>query len=132
MAIGSVTNIITKTTMPIHLPELDLANGKPSAVAKIFGRLHARSGTPVHHNSNKSSRARAVGESNELIITMSVIDVSTCEWLPVVVIIGVQVHRIFSGPVLDPIPSGVRRCPLTADCVHRFRGAQADHVPLLL
>src|SRR5213596_2577220 len=106
MAIGSVTNIITKTTMPIHLPELDLANGKPNAVAKIFGRLRACSRTPVHHNSNKSSRARALSESHELIITMSVIDVSTCKWLPVVVIIGVQVHRIFPRPVLDAIPFG--------------------------
>ena len=130
MAIGSVTNIITKTTMPIHLPELDLANHKPNAVANIVGRFRACSRTPVHHNSNKSSRARAVGESNELIIAMSVIDVSTCEWLPIVVIIGVQVHRIFSGPVLHPIPFGVRRCPMNADCVHRFRGAQVDHDPL--
>src|SRR6058998_376461 len=102
MAIGSVTNIITKTTMPIHLPELDLANGKSNAVAKIVGRLRACSRTPVHHNSNKSSRARALGESHELITAASIIDVSTCEWLPVVILIGMQVHRIVTGPVLDP------------------------------
>src|SRR5438552_16170622 len=101
MAIGSVSNIITKPTVAIDMPQLDLANRKPNAVANIVGRFRACSRTPVHHNSNKSSRARAVDESNELVITMRVIDVSTCEWLPVVVIIGVQVHRIFSGPVLD-------------------------------
>src|SRR5438094_6254624 len=132
MAIGSVTNIITKTTMPIHLPELDLANGKSNAVANIVGRLRTCSRTPVHHNSNKSSRARAVGESNELIIIMSVIDVSTCEWLPVVVIIGVQVHRIFSGPLLHPKPFGVRRYPMNTECVHRFRRTQVDHYLLLM
>ena len=130
MAIGSVTNIITKTTMPIHLPELDLANRKSNAVAKIVGRLPARSRTPVHHNSNKSSRARAVGESKELITAASVIDVSTCEWLPVVVIISVQVHRIFTGPILDAIPFGVRRRPMNTDCIHRFRSTQVDHDPL--
>src|SRR5437773_11954745 len=115
MAIGSVTNIITKTTMPIHLPELDLANHKPNAVANIVGRFRACSRTPVHHNSNKSSRARAVGESNELISTMSGIDVLTCERLPVAVISGVQVRRIVSGPVLDPLQFGVRRCPMNAN-----------------
>src|SRR5436190_994368 len=73
MAIGSVTNIITKTTMPIHLPELDLANRKSNAVAKIVGRLRARSRTPVHHNSNKPSSARALCESHELITAAIVI-----------------------------------------------------------
>ena len=52
-----------------------------------------------------------VNESSQLITATRVIDISMCERLPVVIVIGVQMHRIVSRPVFDSEFPGVRRAP---------------------
>ena len=41
-----------------------------------------------------------------------------------------QVHRVVSAPVLDPVLPGERRAPVNPNAVDRSRGAQIDHHPL--
>src|SRR4030095_14602494 len=71
-----------------------------------------------------------VSESSESIAAMSIIDICVFEWLPVVVIIGVQVHWIVTRPVFDAIPCGVRRYPMNTDGIDQLARAQIDHHPL--
>src|SRR6266478_214297 len=130
MSIGCVTNMIMKTIVAIDFPELDLANCKSKPVPNVVGRLSARSRTPVHHNSHESSLARALGDSDELISATSIIDVPRCEWLPVVLIIWMQVHRIVLRPVFDVVAFSVRRSPMNTDGVDRLCRAKIDHHPL--
>src|SRR5438128_2031901 len=130
MSIARVTNVITKTTMAIDFPELNFANRKSNAVANIVGRLRARSRTPVHHNSYESDPTWALGESNQFIATMCIIDSSVRERLPVVIIIGVQVHRIVTGPVFHSTMLCVRRAPMNTNGVNWLRRAKIDHDPL--
>ncbi len=61
---------------------------------------------------------------------MSIKDFSICEWLPGVIIVGVQMHRIVARPVLDTISCGVRGSPMNSDRVDRFWCAEIDHHPL--
>ena len=61
---------------------------------------------------------------------MSIIDFSIRERLPVVIIVGMQMHRIVAGPILDTILCSVRRSPMNSDRVHRFWRAEIDHHPL--
>src|SRR6266516_449279 len=130
MPMVRVTNVIMKTTMLIDVPDLDLANCKPEPVADVIGRLCAGPRAVVHHNSYESDPTWTVGESNEFIATVSVIDVSVPERLPVVLIICMQVHRIVPRPIFDAVPCGVRRSPMDANRVHRFGRAQIDYDPL--
>ncbi len=57
--------------------------------------------TPAHLDSHKLNRARTLCQSNQFTAAMSIIDFSICKRLPIVVIVGVQMHRIVARPVLD-------------------------------
>src|SRR5438552_9886613 len=97
--IGPVANVISKVSLFVDLAEVDFANGKPNAIANIVRGLRAGSRTPAHNDSHESSPTWALGDSNEFIAAMRVADISVREWLPIIVIIiGVQVHRIASRP----------------------------------
>src|SRR5438093_3808900 len=130
MAIGRVTDVIMEMTKRIYLTELNLTNRKSKLITNVIGRLCACSWTVAHDNAHKSDRTRTLGDSNRFIANASISDISMGERLPVVIIIGVQVHRIVARPIFDSILLGVRRTPMNADGVHRFRRTQVDHYPL--
>ena len=84
----------------------------------------------AHYDAHESDRTWTLSESNELIAAVSMINISMCEWLPVLIVIGVQMHWIVARPVLNPILCGVRRSPKNADGVDWFARAEIDHHPL--
>src|SRR5574338_393804 len=86
--------------------------------------------TPAHYNSHKPNEARPLAESNQFTAAMSIIHDSVCERVPVVIVVGLQMHRVAAWPVFDPISSGVRHSPMNPDGVNRFRCAEIDHHPL--
>src|SRR5439155_26344131 len=130
MPIARVTDVIMETTTRIDLTELNLTNRKSKLITNVFGRLCGCSWTVAHYDAHKSDRTRTLGDSNRFIATASISDISMGEQLPVVIIIGVHVHRIVARPIFDSILLGVRRPPMDADGVHRFRRTQVDHYPL--
>src|SRR5437588_10030580 len=101
MQIMHVTNTIMKTTALIEISEFDLANRKAKPIANVVRGLPAGARTVAHHDSHELNRSRALSESDEFILAVSVIYISSREWLPVVVIVRVQMHRIVSRPVFD-------------------------------
>src|SRR5690348_15270053 len=52
------------------------------------------------------------------------------KWLPVVIIIGMQMHRIVTRPVLNSVLLRVRRAPMDPDGVYLFWRAEIDDDPL--
>ena len=84
----------------------------------------------AHDDPHESSRTRALGEPNEFFAAASVINISLREDLPVVIVIGVQVHRIVTGPVFDFVLPGVRRAPMNPNGVHRLLRPRINHHPL--
>src|SRR5438128_372533 len=124
------TKVIMISTIAIALPRLALANCNPEQVADVIIRLCAGPRVVVHHNSYESDPTWTDGESNEFIATVSISDVSICERLPVVIIIGMQVHRIVPRPIFDAISCGVRASPMNANGVDWLARAEIDHDPL--
>src|SRR5436190_7100649 len=119
-----------KMILLVDLSKLDLANGEPAPVANVCRNLRAGSRTVIHYDAHESDRARSRGESNQSVTASNVINVSAFEWLPVVVIIFVQVHRIVTGPVFHFVLCGVRRAPMNPDGIDGLTPAQVDDHPL--
>src|SRR6266576_155179 len=130
MPIVPVTNTIVEMIAIIEISEFDLANRKPESVANVVRGSPAGSRTEGHHDSHELNASRAPGELDEFIPTVCVIYISLREWMPLVVIVRVQMHRIVSRPVFDPELPGVRGAPVNSNCVDRFRCAEIDHHPL--
>src|SRR5437762_8470378 len=114
MPIVPVTNTIVEMIAIIEISEFDLANRKPESVANVVRGSPARSRTVGHHDSHELNESRAPGELDEFIPTVCVIYISLREWLPVVVIVRVQMHRIVSRPVFDPELPRVRGAPVNS------------------
>src|SRR5437867_5819993 len=129
MPIMPVTNTIMKTTGLIEISEFDLANRKAKPIANVVEGLPAGSRTVAHHDSHELNRSRSFSEFNEFIPAVSVIYISSREWLPVV-IVRVQMHRIVSRPVLDSELPGIRCAPMNPNGVDRLSRAEIDHNPL--
>src|SRR5439155_20203132 len=55
-----------------------------------------------------------------------------CEWLPVVVVIGMQVHWVLALPGFYFVLLRVRRCPANANRVYRFSSTHINDHPLLV
>src|SRR5207245_5079179 len=127
--IRPVANVISKVFPFVDLAEVDFANGKPNAIANIVRGLRAGSRTPAHNDSHESSPTRALDDSNEFIAAVRIFDLSMREWLPLIIVIDMQVHRIVSGPVFDAISCGVRHRPMNPNSVYRLRRTQIDHRP---
>src|ERR1700758_974142 len=130
MPIVPVTNTIVKMIAIIEISEFDLANRKPESVANVVRGSPAGSRTAGHHDSHELNESRAPGEFDEFIPTGCVIYISLREWLPVVVIVRVQMHRIVSRPVFDPELPGIRCAPTNPNGVDRISRAEIDHHPL--
>src|SRR5215471_848998 len=86
--------------------------------------------TPAHQDPHELNRARTLCESNHFIAAVRILDVSMCEWLPVVVIVGLQMHRIIARPVFNAVVTGVRGSPVNANGIHWFALAKIDDHPL--
>src|SRR6266545_4819639 len=114
MSVGRMADIIVKTAVLLDFPELNLTNGKPQPVANVIRWLRAGSRTMAHYDAHESDRTWTLSESNELIAAVSMINISMCEWLP----------------VLNATLCGVRRCPKNADGVDWFARVEIDHHPL--
>src|SRR5437867_9184776 len=130
MPIVPVTNTIIKSTALIEISEFDVANRKAKPIANVVRGLPAGSRTVASHDSHELNRSRALSESDEFIRAVSVIYISSREWLPVVVIVRVRMHRIVSRPVFDSELPGVGRGPVNSNGVDRFCCAEIDHNPL--
>src|SRR5437667_11854373 len=130
MSVGRMADIIVKTAVLLDFPELNLTNGKPQPVANVIRWLRAGSRTMAHYDAHESDRTWTLSESNELIAAVSMINISMCEWLPVLIVIGVQMHWIVARPVLHLELLGIRQAPMNAHGVHRFARTEIDHHPL--
>src|SRR5205807_517900 len=130
MSVGRTVDIIVKTAVLLDFPEFNLTNGKPQPVANVIRWLRAGSRTMAHYDAHESDRTWTLSESNELIAAASMINISMCKWLPVLIVIGVQMHWIVARPVLNAILCGVRRSPKNADGVDWFACVEIDHYPL--
>src|SRR5438093_13004119 len=111
MSVGRTADVIVKTVVLLAFSGLMLTNGKPQPVAYVIRWLRAGSRTMAHYDAHESDRTWTLSESNELIAAVSMINISMCEWLPVLIVIGVQMHWIVARPVLNAILCVVRRFP---------------------
>src|SRR6266436_5283186 len=130
MPIVPVTNTIMKTTAIIEVSEFDLANRNSKPIANVVRGLPAGARTVAHHDSHELNRSQALSESDEFIPALSVIYISSRGWLPAVVIVRWQMHRIVSRPVFDSELLGIRCAPMNPNGVDRLSRAEIDHHPL--
>src|SRR5438093_10619049 len=126
MSVGRTADVIVKTVVLLDFPEFNLTNGKPQPVANVIRWLRAGSRTMAHYDAHESDRTWTLSESNELIAAVSMINISMCEWLPVLIVIGVQMHWIVALPVINAIQCCVRRCAKNADGVICFARVECD------
>src|ERR1051326_940929 len=94
MAIASTPNVIMKVIMFIDVAHLDLPNREAQPIANVVRRLRTRARAVAHEDSHELSGARTLSESNQFIAAVTVMNTSVREWLPVVVIVGVQMHWV--------------------------------------
>ena len=124
------TNMIMKMIVLIDVAEFDVANHKAEPVANIIWGLRAGSRAAAHYDAHESNRTRSLSEANEFVAAVTIFDVRMRERLPIVIVVGVQVHRILTGPVFNSVLLSVRRAPVNLDSVHRLLRAEIDHHPL--
>src|SRR5206468_10283134 len=98
MSVGRMADIIVKTAVLLDFPELNLTNGKPQPVAYVIRWLRAGSRTMAHYDAHESDRTWTLSQSNKLLAAVSMINISMCEWLPVLIVTGVQMHSIAARP----------------------------------
>src|SRR5207253_6488035 len=113
-SVRMVADVVLELTGVVRLAKADFADGKPKMIADIRGRLCSRGRTGVHQDTHKLNRNRVKTEASGYIATGAVAYHSLGKHAPVIVPVDVQMHRVISGPILNPKLSGIVHAPLNA------------------
>src|SRR5258708_39237553 len=125
-----VPDVVLELTGVIRLAKADFADGKSKTIPDIRGRLCSWGRTRVHQDAHELNRNRATAEAGGYIAARAVINHSLRKHSPIIVPVDMQMHRVVSGPILNPNLFGIGHPPLNADGVHRSYCAEIDYNPL--
>ena len=110
-----VPDVVLELTGVIRLAKADFADGKPNTVPDIGARLCSWGRARVHQDAHELNRNRATAEAGGYIAARAVVYYSLRKHSPIIVPVDMQMHRVVSGPILDPNLSGIGHSPLNAD-----------------
>src|ERR1700757_4389250 len=115
-----MTDVIAKPIVTIDTPELNLANRESEPVTNVIRGFRACLRTPAHCDAHEANRKWFFAEPNRFVTTRSAVHRTVWKRAPRIFPIGVQMHRIFSTPVLHSVLLGEWRAPMNPNGIDGF------------
>src|ERR687887_1292212 len=104
----------------VGISELNLADRKSDSIANVIRGLCTCLRTPTHYDAHETDRKRFCTKPDRFVTARPALHFTVWKPTPLIFLIGVQMHRIVSAPVFDPVLFGVRCAPSNLDRVHRL------------